>query len=315
MQLGSLTLKNPFILAPLAGYSDLPFRMLCREMGAALCVSEMISANGIIHGQQKTMAMLASDPAERPVAMQLFGSEPSIMGEAASIMDTHPMDVIDINMGCPVKKVIKKGSGAALMKDMERAGAIIRAVCRNTRLPVSVKFRSGWTHDSIIAGEFGQMAQDCGAAMVTIHARTWSQGFGGLADQNIIELVKEKVTIPVIGNGDILCYEDGVNMMRNTGCDGVMIGRGTLGNPWVFTPTGRPDDYESRKMVIMRHIELIEQYSPASLALFRMKSHIGRYLAGLSGASRLRKAIATATSTNSIIALFNNTESSFFQWE
>ncbi|MDH3347917.1 MAG: tRNA dihydrouridine synthase DusB [Desulfobulbaceae bacterium] len=307
MQLNSIFSKKPFILAPLAGYSDLPFRLLCKEMGAALCVSEMISANGLTYGQHKTIAMLASDPTERPVSMQLFGNDPNIMGEAAAIVTKQPIDMIDINMGCPVKKVIKKGSGAALMKDMERAGAIIQAVCQNSDLPVSVKFRSGWTHNAIIAPDFAQMAQDCGAAMVTIHGRTWSQGFGGLADQNVIAQVKDKVQIPVIGNGDILCHEDGIKMMQNTGCDGVMIGRGTLGNPWVFSPQDRPKSFELRRPVIMRHIQLIEKYSPPFLALFRMKSHMGRYLIGLPGASQYRKSIANATSTDTIKQLFQIT--------
>ncbi len=305
MQIGPLTLDNPFILAPLAGYTDLPFRLLCRELGAGLCYSEMISCHGLVFRQKKTLEMLATVPQERPVCFQLFGSEPEVMGEAAAFLGTRPIDLIDINMGCPVKKVIKKGSGAALMKDIRKAETIIRAVVRNTRLPVTVKFRSGWTTDSIIADTFARMAQDAGASAVTVHGRTWSQGFGGTADWSVIAQVREAVSIPVIGNGDILSYQDGLRMMEETGCDGVMIGRGALGNPWVFRESGRPETLAERMPVITRHIELIEQYLPARLALIKVKNNGVRYLTGLHTASKLRKRIAGSTSLEEIRGLLS----------
>ncbi len=291
MKIGQLTFKNPYILAPLAGYTDIAFRHLCREQGASLCLSEMISCHGLAYMQKKTIAMLATTAAERPVGFQLFGNDPTVMADATAIMSQYPIDLIDINMGCPVRKVVKKGSGAALMKNFQLAEKIIHSVTQNTTIPVSVKFRSGWNNETIVAPEFGQMAQSAGASMITIHARTWAQGFGGYADWDIIGKAKEDVTIPVIGNGDILCYEDGQRMLDSTGCDGVMIGRGALGNPWVFQEKGRPDTYSERLPVIMRHIQLIESYLPVEKMLFRVKNHIGRYLTGLPGASILREKI------------------------
>lgn len=308
MQIGRLTIQNPFILAPLAGYTDLPFRILCRELGAGLCFSEMISCHGLAYQQKNTMAMLSTVPQERPVAFQLFGNEPEIMGEAATILSTYPFDIIDINMGCPVRKVIKRGSGAALMKDIPKAESIIKAVVKNTHLPVTVKFRSGWNNDSIIADTFAKMAQDSGAAAVTIHGRTWSQAFGGQADWSVIAKVKKSVTIPVIGNGDILSYQSGLRMMEETGCDGVMIGRGALGNPWIFQESGQPDTLDQRRAVINRHMELIEQYLPERVVLFKIKNHVVRYLTGLRGASNLRNEIAESTSVEEIKNIINQPE-------
>ncbi len=291
MKIGPVTLDTPFILAPLAGYTDLPFRLLCREMKAGLTVSEMISCHGLVYGQQKTMAMMQTVPEERPFAIQLFGNDPEIMGQAAHIVSTHPVDIIDINMGCPVRKVVKKGSGAALMKDLNRAEAIIRTVINNTELPVTVKFRSGWTESSINAPEFAMMAENAGAAAVTVHARTWSQMFGGSADRDVIARVKEAASIPVIGNGDILSYEQGIEMMKETGCDAVMIGRGALGNPWVFQPDGRPETLDKRLPVLLRHLELAGQYLDTDRLLFRIKNHAARYLSGLPGAAGIRQQI------------------------
>ncbi|MDW7771799.1 MAG: tRNA dihydrouridine synthase DusB [Desulfobulbaceae bacterium] len=306
MKIGRLTLKNPFLLAPLAGYTDLAFRLLCRELGASMCCSEMISCHGIVRGQQKTLELLHTVPEERPVAFQLFGNDPAMMGDAASILSTYPVDIIDINMGCPVRKVIKKGSGAALMKDLNTAEAIISAVCRSTSLPVTVKFRSGWNSESLVAGDFAVMSETAGAAALTVHARTCAQGFGGRADRNIIRQVKQRASIPVIGNGDILTYQDGLNMMAETGCDGVMIGRGALGNPWVFRKQGRPATFTGRRDVLLRHLELCRQYLPGPKVLFRIKNHAVRYLAGLSGAGGIRKLVMEAASVDEIINLLDS---------
>jgi len=303
MKIGRLTLKNPFLLAPLAGYTDLAFRLLCREMGAAMCCSEMISCHGLVYGQEKTLELLQTVPQERPVAFQLFGNEPGIMGDAAAILTSRPIDCVDINMGCPVRKVVKKGSGAALMKDLQRAEAIIRAVRSNTDLPVTVKFRSGWNRESLIAADFAMMAEGAGASALTVHARTWAQGFAGRADRSIIRQVKESTSIPVIGNGDILCHRDGMHMMEETGCDGVMVGRGALGNPWVFTEQGRPEDLAGRRGVLLRHLLLCSTYLPERTVLFRVKNQAVRYLSGLDGASRIRKRIADAASLDEITTL------------
>ncbi len=302
MKIASLLLENPFILAPLAGYTDLSFRLLCREMGAGLVVSEMISCHGLVYGQEKTLLMLKTVPEERPWAIQLFGNEPELMGQAAALISKRPVDCIDINMGCPVRKVIKKGSGAALMKEenLGTAEGIIRAVVANSPYPVTVKFRSGWNDSNIIAPEFAQMAEAAGAAAVTVHARTWAQQFGGKADRRVIAAVKKAVNIPVIGNGDILCYEDGLEMMAETGCDGVMIGRGALGNPWVFRAEGMPESLAARLPVILRYLELAQEHLDTERLLFRIKNHTCRYFTGLRGAAEIRKHIIDCHSLDEI---------------
>jgi len=298
METSSFLAKKSFILAPLAGYTDLSFRLLCREMGADLVVSEMISCHGLVYGQEKTLLMLKTVPEERPWAIQLFGNEPELMGQAAALVSKMPVDSIDINMGCPVRKVIKKGSGAALMKaeNLQTAEKIIQAVVAHADCPVTVKFRSGWNDDTIIAPEFARMAESAGAAAVTIHARTWAQQFGGKADRGVIAAVKKSVTIPVIGNGDIACYQDGVDMMEETDCDGVMVGRGALGNPWVFCPEGMPVTVKGRLPVIRRYLELAQEYLDSERLLFRIKNHTCRYFNGIHGAAEIRKQLIDSPS-------------------
>lgn len=294
MKIGPLALDSPFLLAPLAGYTDLPFRLICQEMGAGLTVSEMISCHGLIYGQQQTLAMLSTVPEEWPWAVQLFGGEPESMGRAAAIVCAScPADVIDINMGCPVRKVVKKGAGVALMKPENRqcAEAIVRAVVSNADRPVTVKFRSGWHEGSIVAPDFARMCEAAGAAAVIIHARTWAQQFGGQADRRVIAAVKQAVSIPVIGNGDILSYEDGLAMMAETGCDAVMIGRGALGNPWVFRPEGRPDSLAGRLPLLLRYTGLVRRHLSPDSCFFRIKNHVSRCLSGLPGASALRQEV------------------------
>ena len=291
LTIGDVHIQSPFILAPLAGYTDLAFRLLCREHGAGLCVSEMISCHGLCYQQAKTRAMLASDPDEKPVSFQLFGAEPDFMGKAAAIMNDFKPDLIDINMGCPVKKVTKRGAGAALMNNPSLAEKIIRSVISNSSVPVTVKIRAGVDSSHITGVDFSKMAQDCGVSAITVHGRTWSQGFTGHSDWHIIEQVKKNVTIPVIGNGDILCFADGVKMMDQTGCDGVMIGRGALGNPWVFQETGKPTLLSDILIGVNRHLQLMEQHLPTSRMLGVIKNHIGRYFKSLPGSSQIRKTV------------------------
>ena len=303
MQIKSLPLESPLILAPLAGYTDLAFRLLCRQFGAGLCYTEMISCHGLVYQKEKTQLLTRTVPEERPVALQLFGADPIIMGEAAALVSNMPVDIIDINMGCPVRKVTKKGAGAALMKDAYLAATIISEVCNNTNLPVTVKIRTGWNHDSIVAPDFAKMAEDKGASAIAVHGRTWSQGFVGQVDWQTIEQVKKNVSIPVIGNGDINTYQEALQFMDKTGCDGIMIGRAALGNPWVFSPEGTPTSLAKRMTGLKRHLELIKEFSNTDKILPKIKNQAGRYFKGVAGGSAIRMQIYQAESFDEILKL------------
>jgi len=303
LQIKSLPLESPLILAPLAGYTDLAFRLLCRQFGAGLCYTEMISCHGLVYQKEKTQLLTRTVPEERPVALQLFGADPIIMGEAAALVSNMPVDIIDINMGCPVRKVTKKGAGAALMKDAYLAATIISEVCNNTNLPVTVKIRTGWNHDSIVAPDFAKMAEDKGASAIAVHGRTWSQGFVGQVDWQTIEQVKKNVSIPVIGNGDVNTYQEALQFMDKTGCDGIMIGRAALGNPWVFSPEGTPTSLAKRMTGLKRHLELIKEFSNTDKILPKIKNQAGRYFKGVAGGSAIRMQIYQAESFDEILKL------------
>ncbi|MEN8232561.1 MAG: tRNA dihydrouridine synthase DusB [Thermodesulfobacteriota bacterium] len=303
MQIKSIPLVSPLILAPLAGYTDLPFRILCRQFGAGLCYTEMISCHGLVYQKEKTLRMTMTVPEERPVALQLFGADPVKMGQAAAIVSDMEVDIIDINMGCPVRKVIKKGAGAALMKTPKPAAKIISEVYKNTTLPVTVKIRTGWNHDSIVAPEFAKMAEDNGVSAIAVHGRTWSQGFGGQVDWQTISQVKKNVSIPVIGNGDVDTYNAAILAMKKTGCDGIMIGRAALGNPWVFTPEGIPTSLVKRMAGLRRHLEIIQKFSNPDKTLPKIRNQAGRYFKGIAGGSAIRGQIYQARSFNEILKL------------
>ncbi|MEW6428602.1 MAG: tRNA dihydrouridine synthase DusB [Thermodesulfobacteriota bacterium] len=300
-RIASVLLSSPFVLAPLAGYTDLPFRLLCREEGAGLVYSEMISSHGLVYRQNNTLTLLETLTAERPVAMQLFGSDPDIMAEAAAIASEREIDFIDINMGCPVKKVIKRGAGAALMKEPQLACRIVEKTVRASRVPVLVKIRTGWNHGQKNGVDFARMMADAGASAVAVHGRTWSDGFGGRVDWDTIAMVKQALSIPVIGNGDLHSREDGLAMMAATGCDAVMIGRAALGAPWIFSPAPHPATPELRARALLRHLRLAASLAGGPPALAALKNHGGRYFKGIHDAARIRERIYRAGSWQELI--------------
>ena len=268
LKIGSVELNNPFILAPMAGVCDLPFRLLCKEKGAAMVCTEMVSAKAIYYNNKNTKELLTIDKNEGPVSLQLFGSEPKLMAEMAKRIEEIPFDILDFNMGCPVPKVVNNGEGSALMKNPVLAGHIIEAMANAISKPVTVKIRAGFDAEHINAVEIAKIAENSGAAAITVHARTREQYYSGKADREIIRLVKEAVSIPVIGNGDIDCYESAKHMLEYTGCDGVAIGRGAEGNPWIFEELNakyagldynKPSLAEVKEM-IMRHARMLIDY-------------------------------------------------------
>lgn len=310
LQIADISFDSPMILAPLAGYTDLPFRLLCREFGAGLTVSEMISCHGLVYGQKKTKKMLASTPEDKPVSFQLFGADPEIMGEAAALLSDYNPTLIDINMGCPVKKVTKRGAGSALMKDIHLAEKILSAVCKKATVPVTVKTRAGINQDEITALEFTRMSESAGASAITIHGRTWAQGFTGFADWEIVAKAKEIAGIPVIGNGDIDSYATALLKIEETGCDGVMVGRAALGNPWVFSKKGRPDTLKEIITGVKRHLKLMHNHLDTRRQLAYIRNHTSRYFTDFTGSSQIRQTIHAAESftelENFIASLQNN---------
>ena len=298
--IGSVSLLHPFILAPMAGVSDLPFRVLCREHGAAMVCMEMISAKALEYHNRNTLELLRIDPSENPVSLQLFGSDPEIISRQAKQIEELPYDILDLNMGCPVPKVAGNGEGSALMKDPVLAGKIIEMTAGKTKKPVTVKIRKGFDGNHVNAVEIARIAQESGAAAIAVHARTREQYYSGKADWEIIRQVKEAVSIPVIGNGDVTTPQDAENMLTQTGCDGVMIGRGARGNPWIFeriltymetgTDPGRPDETQIRDM-ILRHARMQIEYNGEMMGIRQMRKHVAWYTAGLKFSARLRSAV------------------------
>jgi len=300
MKIGNLSLRNEIILAPMAGITNLPFRLINRGFGIGLAFTEMISANGLIRGMKKTLHYLDSRDDDRPLGVQIFGAEPSILADAAKIITDFGVDLLDINMGCPVKKVVKTGAGAALMKDPPRIAAILKAVRESTGLPLTVKIRAGWRPQQINVIEVAKIAEDSGVDAVIVHPRTADQGFSGMADWSLIEQVKRQLNIPVIGNGDINHGEDALRMMRATGCDAVMVGRGCLGNPWIFHEIDAclrgdadpaPPLLLQREQMIQRHL-LLEMAAAGEIAgLKTFRKHLLWYTKGLKGGSTFRQMI------------------------
>lgn len=297
INIGGITLEKTAALAPMASVADKAYRLMCKKYGAAYLVSEMISAKGLCFGDKKTARLCEIEPEERPYALQLFGEESYYMGKAAYMLGEHKPDVIDINMGCPVPKIVSNGSGSALMKDPERAFEIAKEVVKNARCPVTVKFRAGWDEQSKNAVEFAKIIEQAGVAAIAVHGRTRMQFYSGKADWDIIKAVKSAVSIPVIANGDVTDGKSAKALYEHTGCDLVMIGRGSYGRPWVFEQVKRylengevmPEpDLEEKMRVMKEHCELICKYKGERQGMKEARKNVQWYIKGLRGSAKLR---------------------------
>lgn len=314
VKIGHLTLPNRVLLAPMAGFTDKSFRMLAHECGCGFTYTEMVSSEAILYGNKKTGALCDLNGEGYPVGVQIFGSDPERMARAARLVVERGAALVDINMGCPTPKIVKNGEGSALMRDLPRAAAIIRAVGEAVSVPVTVKMRKGWAAGEMTAVELGLLAEENGAAAVAVHGRTRDQFYSGKADRGIIRLVKKAVRIPVIGNGDIFTPQDAVSMMEETGCDAVMIGRGALGNPWIFRRTVHllrtgellPEPAAAERIrMARRHFDLAAGLKGSGVAVLQMRKHLSWYLKGLPGAAKRRTQLNSCKTANEVLSLLD----------
>jgi nifR3 family TIM-barrel protein len=313
MKIGSLTLDSPTLLAPLAGITNLPFRLLAREAGCGLVCTEMVSADGLVHGSPYTFRFLRSLPAEKPLVVQIFGSDTGVMAEAAAIAQDSGADAVDLNFGCPVRNVVRAGAGVALMRTPKRAEALMRAVRRAVRIPLTIKIRSGWDRSGREALEVGVIAEDCGVDAVTIHPRTAAQKFSGRADWALVAGLKQRLNIPVIGNGDVRSAQDAARMVADTGCDAVMIGRRAIGYPRIFTEvlcglrgqTLAPEHPDQRLDVMHRYIDLTVACFGDDIARRLIRNRLGWFAKGLHGGAAFRQAAAKTESIGDALALID----------
>jgi len=312
--IGSVHISGRTVLGPMAGVTDLPFRLLCREQGAALVVMEMISAKALVYHNKKTKELAQSRPEERPVSLQLFGHEPEVMAEAVELIRDWPFDILDINMGCPVPKVVNNGEGSALMKDPHLIEQIVRACREHTDRPVTVKIRKGFDAQHVNAAECAMAAEAGGASAVAVHGRTRSQMYTGHADWSVIKEVVDAVHIPVIGNGDVVDGPSAKKMIEETGCTAVMVARAARGNPWIFREiehyldTGEEMERPSRREIvqmILRHAQLMKEVKGERQGILEIRSHVSWYLQGFPGAAKLRSKVNTVGSFDELTALLH----------
>ncbi len=309
MQIGSVRLTCNLVFAPLAGISNLPLRLLAKESGCGLVYSEMVSANGLVYGAAKTHQLMRSTPEEKPLAIQIFGSDPAMMADAAQIAAAAGADIVDINFGCAVKKIVKTGAGVALMRTPERAVALLRAVRAAIRIPLTIKIRSGWHRGGEQAFNLVRIAEECGVDALAVHPRSASQGFRGRADWSLITAIKKTTALPVIGNGDVENAEDAVRMLQQTGCDAVMVGRAAIGNPFIFAEildllAGRrrePPDIHARLGIMRRYAADSVSYLGERPACLMMRSRLGWFVKGLHGCSAFRESIKKLESLDQVM--------------
>ncbi len=308
--------RNKIILAPMAGICDLPFRLLCKEQGVDILYTEMVSAKGMYYNNKNTGPLIMTDEREEPIGVQIFGSEPKLMAEQAKKLEDKGFSFIDVNMGCPVPKIVNNGEGSALMKKPELIGEIVYELSKAVKLPVTIKIRAGFTPDNLNAPEVAKIAEEAGAAAVAVHGRTREQYYHGQANWDIIKQVKEAVSIPVIGNGDVTCGEDVLKIKAQTGCDSVMIGRAAKGNPWIFAEIkqylaageklSRPDNQAIRDMML-RHARMMIEYKGEYTGIHEMRKHVAWYTQGLKDSSKLRASINQVESYEEMKKLVDNT--------
>lgn len=314
MKIGNIDINNPFVLGPMAGITDSAYRKICKSFGCELVFSEMISAKGLYYNDRKTEQLLKIREEERPIAFQIFGSEPNIMAHAAEQLAHRDNEILDINMGCPAPKIVKNGDGSALLKQPKLVKEIVQAVVKVAKKPVSVKIRTGWDENNINAIEIAKTIEDSGASLITVHGRTREQYYSGHANWELIRQVKECVQIPVIGSGDVFNSSDAIRMLQKTNCDGVMIARGAKGKPWIFkealsTLHNQPNKeltLEEKINTIKKHVQLLIEDKGEYIAVREMRKHLGWYFKGLSHVAEIRRKVNEIENEEQILQMLND---------